>query len=135
MRHFQWHPDRDRSCPCPVADYPSPVDPSVTHLGIPSTCAQPSRPGFQTGNVAQLAIAIARTFDPLPTRTYGFQKGDQQALTALMSFWLGTSFGRIGERLGNKRRLWLATSGILQMLMAATAALLGHFCGESPYAA
>lgn len=77
---------------------------------------------------------MARTFDPAPTRTYGFQKGDQQALTALVSFWLGTSLGRIGERMGNKRRLWLVCSALLQVVMAATAALLGHFSGESPYA-
>ncbi|TXT12634.1 uncharacterized protein COLE_03044 [Cutaneotrichosporon oleaginosum] len=92
-------------------------------------------PGFQTGNVAQLAIAMARNFDPPATRTRGFQKGDQQALTALATFWLGTSLGRIGARVGNTRRAWLVTSSILQMLMAAIAALLAHYSGESPYAA
>lgn len=95
-----------------------------------------TRPGFQTGNVAQLAIGIARTFDPAPTRTHGFQKGDQQALVALCSFWLGTSLGRIGARkdVGHTRRAWLVSTAGIQILLAVVAALLSHYSGESPYA-
>ncbi|KAL1405362.1 hypothetical protein Q8F55_008993 [Vanrija albida] len=91
-------------------------------------------PGFQTGNVAQLAIAIARTFDPPRTRTYTFMKGDQQALTALVSFWLGTSLGRIGARVGPKRRAWLVTTALIQIALAVAAALCAHFSGEGAYA-
>ncbi|GMK58694.1 hypothetical protein CspeluHIS016_0601360 [Cutaneotrichosporon spelunceum] len=91
-------------------------------------------PGFQTGNLAQLAIAAARTFDPPATRTHGFMKNDQQALTALVMFWVGTSLGRIGAKVGNTRRAWLVTTSILQVFMAAIAALLSQLSGESPYA-
>ncbi|BEJ14480.1 hypothetical protein CspHIS471_0402470 [Cutaneotrichosporon sp. HIS471] len=91
-------------------------------------------PGFQTGNLAQLAIAAARRFDPPETRRLGFQKSDQQALTALVMFWLGTSMGRIGARVGNTRRAWLLSTSILQVFMAAIAAILSQFSGESAYA-
>ncbi|TXT04844.1 hypothetical protein VHUM_03927 [Vanrija humicola] len=93
-----------------------------------------SRPGFQTGNVAQLAIAMARTFDPPQTRTFTFMKGDQQALTALVSFWLGTSLGRIGARIGPKRRAWLVSTSLVQIVCAVIAAVLAHFSGEGAYA-
>jgi hypothetical protein len=83
--------------------------------------------------VAQLAIAIARNFDPLPTRTYSFQKGDQQALTALVSFWLGTSLGRIGDRMGCRTRAWLVLAAFLQVLLAMVCAVFAQVSGEGAY--
>ncbi|KAK8843939.1 hypothetical protein IAR55_006731 [Kwoniella newhampshirensis] len=87
--------------------------------------------GFQTGNVAQLGLAIARTFAPVGERTYGMQKPDQQALASLLSFWLGTSLGRLGDRLTAKKRTWLVLASFVQVLLAMAAALTAHFSGES----
>ncbi|WWC90209.1 uncharacterized protein L201_005142 [Kwoniella dendrophila CBS 6074] len=87
--------------------------------------------GFQTGNVAQLGLAIARIFSPIGERTYGFQKPDQQALVSLLSFWLGTSLGRFGDKIGNRRRTWLVTATFIQALLAMAAALCAHFSGQS----
>ncbi|KAL7420416.1 hypothetical protein Q5752_005387 [Cryptotrichosporon argae] len=90
--------------------------------------------GFQTGNVAQLGLALARTFDPAPTRTRGFQKPDQQALTSLLSFLVGTSLGRLGDRVGAKNRSWLVGASVAQALMAAAAAVAVHFSSDGAYA-
>ncbi|WRT63197.1 uncharacterized protein IL334_000100 [Kwoniella shivajii] len=87
--------------------------------------------GFQTGNVAQLGLAIARTFAPIGERTYGFQKPDQQALTSLLSFWLGTSLGRLGDKIGARRRTWLVLATFIQALLAMAAALAANYCGQS----
>ncbi|EJT51813.1 hypothetical protein A1Q1_06951 [Trichosporon asahii var. asahii CBS 2479] len=90
--------------------------------------------GFQTGNVAQLGIAIARNFDPLSTRTYHFMKPDQQAFVSLLSFLAGTSLGRIGDKIGPKRRTWLVLATFMQCLMTMAGALCAHFGGESQFA-
>ncbi|WWD22660.1 hypothetical protein CI109_107153 [Kwoniella shandongensis] len=87
--------------------------------------------GFQTGNVAQLGLALARAFAPVGERTYGFQKPDQQALTSLLTFWMGTAFGRVGDRLTAKKRTWLVLATFMQVLLAMAAALTAHFSGES----
>lgn len=86
--------------------------------------------GFQTGNLAQLGLALARCFAPLEFRTYGFQKADQQALCSLLSFLIGTSLGRIGDKIGPRHRTWLVTASFLQALMAMAAALCAHFSAE-----
>ncbi|WWC67328.1 uncharacterized protein I206_101236 [Kwoniella pini CBS 10737] len=87
--------------------------------------------GFQTGNVAQLGLAIARTFSPIGERTYGFQKADQQALTSLLSFWLGTSLGRLGDKIGARRRTWLVLASFIQALLAMAASLAAHYSGQN----
>ncbi|WVQ82800.1 hypothetical protein IAT38_004932 [Cryptococcus sp. DSM 104549] len=87
--------------------------------------------GFQTGNVAQLGLALARCFAPVGERTYGFQKPDQQALTSLLSFWIGTSLGRFGDWSGARKRTWLVLATFVQALLAAAAALTVHFSGEN----
>ncbi|WVF66520.1 hypothetical protein IAT40_001260 [Kwoniella sp. CBS 6097] len=87
--------------------------------------------GFQTGNIAQLGLAIARTFAPVGERTYGFQKPDQQALTSLIAFWLGTSLGRLGDKIGARRRTWLVLATFIQALLAMAGALTAHYSGES----
>ncbi|CAD6582813.1 MAG: hypothetical protein TREMPRED_003399 [Tremellales sp. Tagirdzhanova-0007] len=83
------------------------------------------------GNVAQLGLATARTFNPSPISTSGFQKQDQQALTSLLSFLVGASLGRIGDRIGAKHRTWLVSATFGQALMVMAAALAAHFSGES----
>lgn len=92
------------------------------------------RCGFQTGNVAQLGIAVARTFDPSYERTYGFEKPDQQALCSVLSFLIGTTLGRIGDKMGNKKRSWLVLATFMQCLCCLAAALASHYSGEGPYA-
>lgn len=99
----------------------------------PSSLAD-SRCGFQTGNVAQLGIAVARTFDPSYERTYGFEKPDQQALCSVLSFLVGTTLGRIGDRMGAKKRTWLVLATFIQCLCCMAAALAAHYSGEGPYA-
>lgn len=77
------------------------------------------------GNVAQLGVALARTFQPGAIR--GFHMPDKQALCSLLSFLLGTSVGRIGDKIGNNSRRWLISATIIQALMLMAAALLAHF--------
>lgn len=88
------------------------------------------RCGFQTGGVAQLGLAVARNFAPVGERTYHFEKPDQQALTSLLSFLLGTSIGRLGDRWGCKKKGWLVTSSWIQAILLMAAAVAGHYCGE-----
>jgi len=85
--------------------------------------------------VAQLGLAIARTFSSRDTRTYGFQRPDQQALCSLLTFLMGTSLGRIGDKIGAKKRLWLVMASFTQALLAMAAALTAHYSGEEPVAA
>ncbi|KAL8292749.1 hypothetical protein RQP46_001361 [Phenoliferia psychrophenolica] len=68
--------------------------------------------GFQTGGTIQLALALARLFTGDPaTRTYEFEQPDRQALTSLLGFLLGTSVGRVGDKVGPKKRVWLGIVG------------------------
>ncbi|KAK0480629.1 hypothetical protein IW261DRAFT_1335034 [Armillaria novae-zelandiae] len=83
--------------------------------------------GFQTGNFAQLAIALARLFE---TREGGghdtsFRMPDKQALTSLIAFNLGAFVGRLGDRIGPHKRIWLIAATFLQALltMAASATI------------
>jgi hypothetical protein len=55
---------------------------------------------------------------------------DKQALCSLLSFLLGTSLGRIGDKIGNHSRRWLISATIIQALMLMAAALLAHFGEE-----
>lgn len=59
---------------------------------------------------------------------------DKQAFTSLCSFILGTSFGRIGDRVGSSRRSWLVGATILQSLGLVVACLMLHFGRQSDYA-
>ncbi|KIM42427.1 hypothetical protein M413DRAFT_18671 [Hebeloma cylindrosporum] len=80
--------------------------------------------GFQTGNFAQLAIAIARLFEGAPGfRDQTFHKADQQALCSLISFNLGAFVGRIGDRVGPKKRIWLVSGTFIQVLFTMAAAI------------
>ncbi|POY75999.1 hypothetical protein BMF94_1085 [Rhodotorula taiwanensis] len=83
--------------------------------------------GFQTGGLVQLSLAVARLF---ATSDRTFHKPDQQALTSLLSFLLGTAFGRIGDKVGPKKRWWIMTATFLMALFTMAAALCAHFSGE-----
>ncbi|GAA5870976.1 hypothetical protein JCM1840_002743 [Sporobolomyces johnsonii] len=85
--------------------------------------------GFQTGGLVQLSLAVARLFASSPRDTT-FHKADQQALTSLLSFLLGSSLGRIGDRVGPRRRWWIMTATFIMSLFAMAAALCAHFAHE-----
>ncbi|KAH8082362.1 hypothetical protein HD553DRAFT_343756 [Filobasidium floriforme] len=85
--------------------------------------------GFQTGGVAQLGIAVARLFGS--HRTSGFLMPDKQALCSLLSFLLGTSLGRFGDKIGPHRRIWLISATVAQALSVMAAAIAAHYSGQS----
>ncbi|KAF7291970.1 Aldedh domain-containing protein [Mycena indigotica] len=82
--------------------------------------------GFQTGNFAQLALALARLWEPSPTgsgHNTEFHIADRQALTSLLTFNIGAFFGRFGDRIGSHKRIWLVGATLLQVLFTAAAAI------------
>lgn len=80
--------------------------------------------GFQTGNFAQLALALARLFEGAPGfRDQSFHKADQQALCSLLAFQAGSFFGRLGDRIGPHKRSWLISGTFVQALLTMAAAL------------
>ena len=79
------------------------------------------------GGLVQLGLAVARLF---ATSDRTFHKPDQQALTSLLSFLLGTSLGRIGDRVGPKKRWWVMTGTFISALFTMAAALCAHFSRE-----
>lgn len=69
-------------------------------------------------------MALARLFEgPLGQRDQTFHNADQLALTSLISFALGASLGRIGDKMGCKTRAWLMLGTFLQSLFTMAAAL------------
>ncbi|KAI5481930.1 hypothetical protein MNV49_000207 [Pseudohyphozyma bogoriensis] len=90
--------------------------------------------GFQTGGTIQLGLALARLFSTPKPRDYTFQHPDQQALTSLLSFILGTSLGRLGDKIGPKKRVWLVSASLVQALCMLAAALCAKFSGETGFA-
>ncbi|KAG6864182.1 hypothetical protein C0991_011801 [Blastosporella zonata] len=88
--------------------------------------------GFQTGNFAQLALALARLFEgPKGFRDLSFHRADQQALCSLISFNLGAAVGRVGDRVGPKKRTWLIAGTVLQALLTMAAAVTIWKSGEA----
>lgn len=81
--------------------------------------------------MVQLGLAVARLF---ATSDKTFHKPDQQALTSLLSFIVGTSLGRFGVRIGAQRRTWLIGSTFLTALLCMAASLCAHFSGEESVA-
>jgi hypothetical protein len=99
---------------------------------LPSLLSAITTPLTCRGNVAQLGLALARTFAPGEYRTYGLQLPDQQALVSLLSFLVGTTLGRFEGVLGGGRcRLWLVSAAFTQCLLAMAGALAAHYAGES----
>ncbi|KDR72671.1 hypothetical protein GALMADRAFT_270629 [Galerina marginata CBS 339.88] len=87
--------------------------------------------GFQTGNFAQLAIALARLFEGAPGfRDQTFHKADQQALCSLISFNAGAFVGRIGDRVGAHKRIWLIAGTFIQALMTMASAIAFWKAGQ-----
>ncbi|ORY54147.1 hypothetical protein BCR35DRAFT_355931 [Leucosporidium creatinivorum] len=86
-------------------------------------------PGFQTGGFVQLSLAVARLFSAHP-RDFRFEIADRQALTSLLCFLLGTSLGRLGDKIGPKRRVWVTGATLFQALLVMAAALCIHYSGE-----
>jgi len=76
---------------------------------------------FQTGNTLQLALALARLFGPGGDTS--FHIPDRQALTSLLTFLFGAFLGRIGDRIGAKRRAWLVLGTFLQALLTMGGAI------------
>ncbi|KAJ7089224.1 hypothetical protein B0H15DRAFT_885329 [Mycena belliarum] len=94
--------------------------------------------GFQTGNFAQLALAIARLWEIQPSGSghdLSFHVADRQALTSLLSFMAGSFVGRLGDRIGPHKRTWLVGSTFLQVLLTMAAALTLWKSGQGSIAA
>jgi len=71
-----------------------------------------------------LALALARLFAGAPGhRDMTFHRADQQALVSLITFNMGSSLGRLGDRIGASRRLWLVMGTFIQALFTMAAAL------------
>ncbi|THV03528.1 hypothetical protein K435DRAFT_827097 [Dendrothele bispora CBS 962.96] len=84
--------------------------------------------GFQTGNFAQLALALARLFETNNSSTGSLQDSsfhiaDRQALVSLLTFNLGAFLGRIGDRMGPHTRIWLVLGTFIQTLFTMAAAV------------
>ncbi len=72
----------------------------------------------------QLALALARLFEGPPNhRDSTFHKADQQALCSLLSFNAGSFLGRIGDRIGAQRRIWLIIGSFIATLFTMAAAI------------
>ncbi|KAJ7750977.1 hypothetical protein DFH07DRAFT_745877 [Mycena maculata] len=94
--------------------------------------------GFQTGNFAQLALAIARLWEIAPSGSghdTSFHIADKQALTSLLSFNAGAFFGRWGDRVGPHKRVWLIFATSIQVLLTMAAALTVWKSGQGSIAA
>ncbi|KAF8603860.1 hypothetical protein BDV93DRAFT_126488 [Ceratobasidium sp. AG-I] len=117
---------------------------------------------FQTGNTIQCAMAMAKLFtkyphpvteNPWPTtipeesswnplaaeqwtwrRDYGLRTGDAQALASLLCFLFGAFCGRLGDKVGPKKRAWLITGTFIQAGFTLAAALCAWANGESSFA-
>ncbi|KAG6874124.1 hypothetical protein C0995_005540 [Termitomyces sp. Mi166 len=88
-------------------------------------------PAQSTGPLAAFSIALARLFEgPKGFRDLTFHRADQQALCSLLSFQLGASVGRFGDRVGPLKRTWLIAGTLLQALLTMVAAVTLWQSGE-----
>ncbi|KZT52806.1 hypothetical protein CALCODRAFT_501878 [Calocera cornea HHB12733] len=89
---------------------------------------------FQTGNTVQLSLAIGRLFTGPYPREIGFQIPDQQALCSLITFLIGAFIGRIGDKLGSRKRIWLICGTFIQAAMTLAACLTALYSGQTSFA-
>lgn len=88
--------------------------------------------GFQTGNFAQISLAIARLIEStfLTPKTGVFintlltlPKSDQASICSLTAFLLGlATFGRLGDRIGSHKRGWLVAGTLIQAALTLCSA-------------
>nr|GAT54844.1 predicted protein [Mycena chlorophos] len=87
--------------------------------------------GFQTGNFAQLALALARILSTNDSAQRVLLPADLLALTSILAFNVGAFFGgRSGDRVGPHTRAWLSGATLSQALLTFLAALCIHTSGE-----
>lgn len=86
---------------------------------------------FAAGGFIQLALALAVELFSAYPRNYAFEILDQQAHTSLLSFLLGTYNGRLGDKIGPKRRVWVVGATFGQALILMAAALCALYLEES----
>lgn len=78
-------------------------------------------------------MAMARIYrGPAGSRDAQFQFTDQQALCSLISFNIGAFFGRIGDRIGPLKRIWLISGTLLQALLTLAAVVTIWCNGDHP---
>jgi len=87
---------------------------------------------FQTGNSAQLALALARLWENPDDTT--FHTADQQALCSLLGFIGGAFIGRLGDRIGSNTRVWLFTGTMIQAFFTMAAAIAISQSGQGSIA-
>ncbi|KAJ7154681.1 hypothetical protein C8R46DRAFT_441738 [Mycena filopes] len=86
---------------------------------------------FQTGNFAQLALALARLTS---TRELAFSIADRQALTSLVAFNIGAFAGRVGDRVGPQTRAWLISGTAAQAALTLAAGICIQESGQGSVA-
>ncbi|KXN80682.1 hypothetical protein AN958_08415 [Leucoagaricus sp. SymC.cos] len=78
-----------------------------------------------------LALALARLFEGPPGfRDTSFHIADQQALCSLLSFQLGAFFGRLGDKIGPHKRIWLIFGTFMQAVLTMAGAIAFWKSGE-----
>lgn len=101
--------------------------------------------GFQTGNFAQVSLAIARFIEGLymTTRPAGIAgiytiaselpKQDRASICSLLAFLLGlATFGRLGDRLGTHKKGWLVGGTLIQAALTLVSAITFYMLENSP---
>ncbi|KAF7323665.1 hypothetical protein MKEN_00587300 [Mycena kentingensis (nom. inval.)] len=92
--------------------------------------------GFQTGNFAQLALAVARILGTTNPADRVLLPADILALTSLLAFNFGAfTGGRIGDRIGAQTRVWLVSGTLLQAALTFGAGLCVQLSGEGSVSA
>ncbi|KAF7323662.1 hypothetical protein MKEN_00587000 [Mycena kentingensis (nom. inval.)] len=92
--------------------------------------------GFQTGNFAQLALAVARILGTTNPADRVLLPADILALTSLLAFNFGAfTGGRIGDRIGAQTRAWLVSGTLLQAALTFGAGLCVQLSGEESVSA
>ncbi|EAU81393.2 hypothetical protein CC1G_05223 [Coprinopsis cinerea okayama7 len=78
-------------------------------------------------------LAIARLWEGTPGSTH-FHRADQQALCSLIAFNAGSFLGRIGDKIGPQKRLWLVLGTFIQALLTMAGAIAFWKSGQNDLA-